>query len=549
MEKEVSGYMKVLQGKTVQPGIAVGPIRLYHRGENQPDKLTELTPKEEWSRFQSAKEQAEGQLRQLQEDSCDRVGEELAAVFQVQSAMLDDPDFLESVQTRIIQGTSAEYAAVAAGEDCAAVLMSTEDSYMCARAADARDMARRVSSILSGCTSAAQPPLGILAMEDLSPSEAVCLDTTTLLGLVSSQGSANSHAAMLARAMGIPSLIGIDVDPSWDGLPAVLDGDHGVLYLDPDQEILAAALERQWQAVEQRRNLRKKSQGPCLTVDGHEVRLCANIRSPWEAHTAREQGCLGIGLMRSEFLYLTRLTCPTEEEQFHAYRQTALAMEGMRVVIRTLDVGADKQAPCLEMPQEHNPALGLRGIRYSLAHPDLLRQQLRAILRAAAAGPMAVMFPMVTCVRELRTAKEILKQCQDELELQGIPYGPLEVGTMIETPAAVMIAGELAQEVDFFSLGTNDLIQYTLAADRQNPDLDSYFDSLHPALLRMIRHTVDAGHRHGCWVGLCGELAADPEMTQTLLRLGLDELSVSPSALLPIREKIASITLDPHSMI
>lgn len=535
--------MKAIPGKSVQPGIAVGPIRLYRRGESHPDKLSGLTPHEEWGRFQDAKLQAEDQLRQIQSDSRDRLGEELAAIFQVQSAMLDDPDFLQSIRENISRGTSAEYAAVAAGEEFASALIATQDSYMGARAADARDLARRVAGILSGLPQTAQPPIGILVAEDLSPSEAVGLDTGTLLGLVSRVGSANSHAAILARAMGIPSLTDVEIDPSWDGTVAVLDGDAGVLYLEPDEETMTDALLRQWQALQQRRNLLMKSHGPCLTRDGHEISLCANILRPWEAQSSREQGCRGIGLMRSEFLYLSRRTCPTEEEQFEAYKQTVLAMAGMKVVIRTMDVGADKQAPCLEMPQEVNPALGLRGIRYSLAHPELLRQQLRSILRAAAFGPVCVMFPLVTQVQELQEVKAILDQCRQELERGGIAYGPLEVGTMIETPAAVMIADELAQEVDFFSLGTNDLLQYTMAADRQHPQLERYCDPRHPALLRMIRHTVQAGHRHGCWVGLCGELAADLEMTETLLRLGLDELSVSPSALLSLREKISTITL------
>lgn len=535
--------MKAVQGKPVHPGIAIGPIRLYRRGGSAPVKLSALTPQEERTRFQSAKDQAVTELLRLQEESRSRLGSDLAAIFQVQSAMLEDVDFLDAVQGRIGRGDSAEYASVAAGEDCAAMLLATGDEYMSSRAADARDLARRLSNILSGQADAPQPPFGILVAEDLSPSEAVGLDAAFLLGLVSSHGSSNSHTAILARAMDIPSLTGIEIDPDWDGRMAVLDGDRGCLYIDPDQEIISRALAAQRRSLERRQHLLAQCQGPCLTKDGREVRLCANISSPLEAQAARIQGCQGIGLMRSEYLFLGRETCPTQEEQFNTYRQTVLTAGGMKVVIRTMDVGADKRCPCLEMPHEENPALGLRGIRYSLAHPGLFREQLRAILRAAAVGPVAVMFPLVTSVQEIHAARAILDQCRAQLRQEGLPFGDVEVGAMIETPAAVIIADELAQEVDFFSLGTNDLIQYTLAADRQNCQLDTIYDPHHPAILRMIRHTVEAGHRHGCWVGLCGELGADPEWTETLLRLGLDELSAAPSALLSLRQKIQTLDL------
>lgn len=535
--------MKIIHGKSVQPGIAIGPIRLYERGSRTPEKLSLLTPQREWARFLEAKSQAAQELQNLQDHAFNRLGGDLAAIFQVQSVLLDDFDYLDRVQKRIRQGGSAEYAVLAAGEDCAAILLATKDEYLEARAADIRDLARRLASILSGQKGTPQPPAGILAVQDLSPSEAVGLDSSTLLGLVSYQGSCNSHTAILARAMGIPSLIGIEIDPSWDGLPAILDGDQGILYLEPDGETRRAALERQRVLLEQKTRMLAQCQGPCLTRDGQEVLLYANIASPKEAWIARSQGAQGIGLFRSEYLYLGRRICPTEEEQFEAYRQTILAMAGMKVIIRTLDVGADKQAPCLELAPEVNPILGFRGIRYSLTHPQLFCQQLRAILRAAAFGPIGVMFPMITSVQELRSAKEMLEQCRKELESNGIPYGPVEVGTMIETPAAVIMADELAQEADFFSIGTNDLFQYTMAADRQNPLLASMIDPHAPALTRMIRHTVDTAHQFGCRVGLCGEFGSDPTMTEKLLRLGLDELSVSPSALLSIREKIGEISL------
>lgn len=352
---------------------------------------------------------------------------------------------------------------------------------------------------------------------------------------------------IFAIAFDIPSIIGVEIDPEWEGKTAVLDGDRGCLYIDPDEDTLSRALERQRQRHEERMALLEKARQPCITLDGYKVQLCANIGSPQEAVAACENGCQGIGLFRSEYLYLGRDVPPTEEEQFIAYQQTVLALNGMKVVIRTLDVGADKQVPCLHQPVEVNPALGCRGIRYSLAHPDLFCQQLRAILRAAAFGPISVMFPMVTCVEEIRAAKELLYQCQAQLEQEHISYGMVEIGTMIETPAAVLLADELAQEVNFFSLGTNDLMQYTLAVDRMNPSLESMFNPRHPALLRMLRQTVRMGHRYGCWVGLCGEMAADPELVPELLKLGFDELSVSPGALLEVREAIRNSTMSPST--
>lgn len=535
--------MKAIQGKTIHPGVAVGPLLLYRRRENTTARQSLLTPQAELERYLQASAQASLQLRQLHETSSFRLGRDLAAIFKVQDAILDDGNFINAVRQHILAGDSAEHAVIAAGEECAELLLATQDSYLCARAADIRDLARRVRDILCGQFNAPKPAPGILFAEDLSPSEAVGLDTRSLLGVVSLHGSANSHTAILARAMGIPSLIGVEIDPEWDGHLAIIDGDTGTLWLDPDRETLQRARRIQRQRDEERQQMLASAKIPCITQDGHQVRLCANISSPQEAVQARKLGGEGIGLFRSEYLFLGRSTCPSEEEQFISYQQTVLAMEGHPVVIRTLDVGADKDAPCLERAREENPALGCRGIRYSLAHPDLFRQQLRAILRAAAYGQVSIMFPMVTSVQEVQQAKALLAQCRQELEEKGIPCGPLEIGTMIETPAAVVMAEELAQEVDFFSLGTNDLTQYTLAADRLNPNVEQVYDPAHPAMLRMLRHTVEAGHRCGCWVGLCGEMAARPELTRTLLQMGLDELSVSPGALPPLRSAITSLTL------
>lgn len=535
--------MKAIQGKTIHPGVAVGPLHLYRRQETTAARQSLLAPEAEFERYVQASAQAALQLRQLHETSSFRLGKDLAAIFKVQEALLDDANFIDAVRRRIFQGDSAEHAVIAAGEECAELLLATQDSYLCARASDIRDLTRRVQDILCGQFNAPKPVPGILFAKDLSPSEAVGLDTRSLLGVVSFHGSANSHAAILARAMGIPSLIGIEIDPEWDGRLAIIDGDTGTLWLDPDRETLQRARKIQRQRHEERERLLAKTKLPCITRDGHKVRLCANISSPHEALQARKLGGEGIGLFRSEYLFLGRSTCPSEEEQFISYQQTVLAMEGHPVVIRTLDVGADKDAPCLTRAKEENPALGCRGIRYSLSHPDLFRQQLRAILRAAAYGQVSIMFPMVTSVQEVQQAKALLNQCRQELEEKGLPCGPLEIGTMIETPAAVIMADELAQEVDFFSLGTNDLTQYTLAADRLNANVEQIYDPAHPAVLRMIRHTVEAGHRCGCWVGLCGEMAARPDLTLTLLQAGLDELSVTPAALPALRQSISSLTL------
>ena len=536
--------MFTIQGKQVHPGIAIGPVTLYRRREPQSGRRSALTPTEEQARFRLAARHAAQQLRQLHQTSSCRLGEELAAIFLVQEAMLDDPDFLDAVDRHLQAGMTAEYAVTAAGEEGAALLEATGDPYLCARAADARDLSRRLVSILSGTYgNAVRPTPGILLANDLCPSETVGLDPRCLLGVASSRGSSNSHSAILARALGIPSLTGIEIDPAWEGRLAILDGDNGILYLDPDEATLHAARQRQLQQQARLDALRSTVPGPCATRDGRPVLLCANITSPQEAVSALEWGCQGIGLFRSEFLFLGRDSCPTEEEQFIAYQQTVLTMGGRPVTIRTLDVGADKQAPCLKLPQEDNPALGFRGIRYSLAHPELFRAQLRAILRASAYGPLSVMFPMVTSVEELRAAKALLEACRQELDAAGLPYGDLELGTMIETPAAAILADQLAAEVDFFSLGTNDLTQYLLAADRQNPALDGLYDPHHPALKRLIRHTVEEGHRRGCRVGMCGELAADPAMTRWLLEAGLDELSVSPAALPGLREHIGNLEL------
>ena len=443
------------------------------------------------------------------------------------------------------QGATAEYAVSTTGENFAAAFAAMEDSYMQARSADVKDISRRVVNILTGSEQGdmqGEEP-AILVADDLTPSETVQLDKSKLLGFITRHGSSNSHTAILARTMNIPALIGVDFDESWDGRPAVLDGYNHCVYIDPAPELLSAMEAKHRSDLEQEALLQGLKKKPNVTLDGTEIQVYANIGSAWAVGLVLQNDAQGIGLFRSEFLYLDGSDYPTEDQQFAVYKRVAETMAGKKVVIRTLDIGADKQADYFGLDHEENPALGYRAIRICLTRRDIFKQQLRAILRASAFGSVSIMFPMIISVREVRDAKEILEECRRELKAQGAAMGEVEIGIMIETPAAVMIADELAEEVDFFSLGTNDLSQYTLAIDRQNPKLDTFYDPHHPAILRMIRMTVEAGHRHGCWVGICGELGADPALTETFLRMGVDELSVPPSAILPLRKRIRSLDL------
>lgn len=538
--------METAAGKIIQGGIAAGPLRVYRRPEMQISRFSRRTPGEEWDRFVSACAEARTQLVGL----CGRVlagaDRDSAAVFEIHQMLLEDDDYLHAAKELLeTQGVTAEYAAVKTGERFAALFSAMEDSYMRARAVDMEDISRRVARLLTG---GEEPPAAggtpaILAAGDLSPGEAAALDRSELLGIVTRRGSVSSHTAILARAMGIPALTGVDFDEDWDGRTAVLDGDRGRLYIDPDPDFLAAVERERTDALRRKERLRALKDAPSVTADGKEIRLCANAGSLQDAVLALENGAQGIGLFRSEMIYLDSPDFPDEERQFTVYRQVAEAMAGRKVVIRTLDIGADKQLPYFPLEREENPALGCRGIRVSLTRQDLFRQQLRSILRAAAFGPVAVMFPMIISLQEVREAKAILEECRSGLAAGGTAPGPVEVGIMVETPAAVVMADELAEEVDFFSLGTNDLTQYTLAADRQNPGLERFCDPRHPAVLRMIRHTVEAAHRHGCRVGICGELGADLSLTEAFLRMGVDSLSVAPAAILPLREHIRSLDL------
>ena len=538
--------MQTAAGNSIVNGIAIGPLRIYRRTEPRISAVSALFPGEEGDRFETARRRAQEQLAALYEKTLDELGEDSAAIFEIHRMMLEDEDYLDAVKDIIqTQGATAEYAAAAAGDRLAAAFDAMDDSYLRARAADVKDISHRVVKLLTNWDGEGVLDGGpaILVADDLTPSETVQLERSKLLGFITRRGSAHSHTAILARTMGIPALTGVDFDEGWDGRPAVLDGYRHCVYVEPTAAVLAAAETRRREDLAQRALLQSLKQTPSVTLDGREVQVYANIGGICDVELALRNGAQGIGLFRSEFLYLDAQDYPTEEEQFSIYQCVVKAMAGKKVVIRTLDIGADKQAPYFDLDREENPALGYRAIRICLTQPEMFKQQLRAILRASAFGRVSVMFPMIISVQEVRDAKALLEICRDELRARGQPMGEVEVGIMVETPAAVMMADELAQEVDFFSLGTNDLTQFTLALDRQNPRLDAFYDPHHPAVLRMIRHTVEAGHRHGCWVGICGELGADLAITETLLRMGLDELSVPPAAVLPLRQLICGLDL------
>ena len=538
--------MKILTGKSILDQVAYGPLRVYHRQPFQLDFLSHLSSGDEVLRFQTAQRRAVLQLADLYDQAALVVGPQAASIFAIHAMLLEDTSFVDSILSIIqTQYTTAEYAVQVAGTSYSAAFAAMEDPYMQARSADVKDISRRVVNILAGTDAGAvqgdEP--AILVADDLTPSETVQLDKSKLLGFITRGGSTNSHTAILARTMGIPALIGVDFDESWDGQLAILDGYNHCVYVDPAPELLSAMEAKRRADLEQEALLQGLKKKPNVTLDGTEIQVYANIGGVGDVGLVLQNDAQGIGLFRSEFLYLDGDDYPTEEEQFAVYKRVVETMAGKKVVIRTLDIGADKQAGYFGLDHEENPALGYRAIRICLTRRDVFKTQLRAILRASAFGTVSIMFPMIISVREVRDAKEILEECRAELKAQGVPMGEVEIGVMIETPASVMIADELAQEVQFFSLGTNDLTQYTLAIDRQNPKLDAFYNPHHPAILRMIRQTIEAGHRHGCWVGICGELGADPVLTETFLRMGIDELSVSPAAILPLRKRIRELDL------
>jgi phosphotransferase system enzyme I (PtsI) len=538
--------MQVATGKSILNGIAIGPLRIYKKAETQTSQLSSLTPEEEFARFDAARVKAQEQLAGLYDKALDEVGEDNAAIFEIHQMMLEDEDYLDAVKGIIeTQNATAEYAVTTTGENFSATFAAMEDEYMRARAADVKDISRRVVNVLTGQEDAdmlaGQP--AILVADDLTPSETVQLDKSKLLGFITRHGSSNSHTAILARTMNIPALVGVEFDDSWDGKLAVIDGYNSCVYIEPAQELLSAMEEKRKGDLKQEALLQTLKKKPNITLDGKEIKVYANIGNAGDVGLVLQNDAQGIGLFRSEFIYLDSQDYPTEDQQFLLYKRVVETMAGKKVIIRTLDIGADKQADYFELDKEENPALGYQAIRICLTRKEIFKTQLRAILRASAFGTVSVMFPMIISVREVRDAKELLEECRAELQERGVAMGKVEIGIMVETPAAVLLADELAEEVEFFSLGTNDLTQYTLAIDRQNPKLDNFYDAHHPAVLRMIKHTIEAGHRHGCWVGICGELGADQTLTETFLRYGVDELSVSPAAVLPLRKLIRSLDL------
>ena len=538
--------MKVLEGKSVYGGIAIGKISIFAKGDRQVKRTSIEDAAAEIKRFDEAKEQAKEQLQGLYEKALQEVGEVNAMIFDVHQMMLDDLDYVESV-TNIIetQKVNAEFAVATTGDNLSQVFASMDDAYMKERAADVKDISNRVIRILQGREADgldSDEPV-ILVAEDLAPSETVQLDKSKVLSFVTRLGSTNSHTAILARTMNIPALIGVDYSEDMNGIMAVVDGFEGKIFVEPDENTLREYQGRKQEEDDKKKLLQELKGKETVTLDGRKINLYANIGSVSDVAGVLANDAGGIGLFRSEFLYLESDTYPTEEEQFKAYRTVAETMAGKKVIIRTLDIGADKQVDYFDLGKEDNPAMGYRAIRICLNEPDIFKTQLRAIYRASHYGTISIMFPMIISVSEVRQIKDITEEVKKELDAQGIPYGEVELGIMIETPAAVMISDLLAKEVDFFSIGTNDLTQYTLAIDRQNPKLDAIYDSHHEAVLRMLQMVVDNGHKEGCWVGICGELGADTTLTETFLRMGFDELSVTPSMVLKVREVIREIDL------
>ena len=541
--------MLTITGKPVYGAISIGPLALFHRNTISTAARTITDPEAEVQRFQSAREEAAAQLGQLYEKALETVGEEDAAIFEIHQMMLEDDEYIEGVESHIREEMlNAEAAVDRTAQELAAMFRGMDDEYMQGRAADVLDISRRVEQILSGgpAIDFSQYDQVILAADDLAPSETMQLDTKKILGFVLSGGSASSHTAILARNLGIATVVntGTQIHTDLEGKMAVVDGFTGTVYLDPDEATLAAMQEKQKQAQAERERLENVRGKESVTQDGQKVLIYANAGNPADLPRVVASDAEGIGLFRSEFLYLENDDYPTEEQQFEAYKKALTAMEGKRVVIRTMDIGADKKADYFDLDPEENPAMGLRAIRICLTRPELFKTQLRALCRASVYGRLAIMFPMIISVEEVRKAKALLAEVMAQLKEEGIPCADkIETGIMIETPAAALVSDALAEEVDFFSLGTNDLTQYTLAIDRQQTKLDDFFDPHHPAVLRLIEMTAKNAHKAGIWVGICGELGADLSLTETFLRMGIDELSVSATSVLPLRDKVRSLNL------
>lgn len=538
--------MITCSGKSVLKGIAIGKVYLYKKQEYQLTKENVSDVSAEIARFEAAKAKAEEQLDNLYQTAMEEAGEEQALIFEVHKMMLDDGGYVEDICGMIEdERVNAEYAVTKTGENYAKMFADMDDDYMKARSADVLDISQRVVRILAGIGDGSinsKEPVIVLA-DDFTPSETVQMDKSKILAFVTKNGSANSHTAILARAMNIPSLVKTDVEllDEYHGMNAVVNGMKGEFILEPDEITLEQMTKEQAVFQKEQAALQGLVGMPNVTTDGRSVNVYANIGSAEDVDKVLENDAGGIGLFRSEFLYLGRNNYPTEEEQFEIYKKVLSKMGGKKVIIRTLDIGADKQVDYFELPKEENPAMGYRAIRICLDRVEVFKTQLRAIYRASVFGTASIMFPMIISVKEIRRIKEIVEEVKQELTAEGIAFAEVELGIMIETPAAVMISDKLAEEVEFFSIGTNDLTQYTLAIDRQNQNLDAYYDSHHEGLMRMIQMTVENGHKGKAWVGICGELAGDLTLTRTFLDMGIDELSVSPSAVLGLRKTIRDI--------
>ena len=535
--------MQIYNGKSVFGGIAIGKISVYQKKEQQVKRVKIDDPEQEMARYEKAKAEGIKQLQGLYDKALREVGEANAAIFEVHQMMMEDDGYNESVENIIrSQGVNAEYAVATTGDNYAQMFSAMDDDYMRERAADVRDISERLLTILNGeetgAVDADEPK--IIVAEDLAPSETVQLDKGKVLSFVTVKGSLNSHTAILARTMAIPALVhtSVSLESEMDGSLGIVDGANGTFYVDPDEATLAEMKKRQEEDLSRKQLLLTLKGKENVTLDGQKVMLYANIGNIKDLATVIQNDAGGIGLFRSEFIYLEKEDFPTEEEQFQIYRQVAQTMAGKRVIIRTLDIGADKQCDYFHMEHEENPALGCRAIRICLTRPEIFKTQLRALFRASAFGKIAIMYPMITSVQEVRKIKEIVEEVKAELTSQGVEFGNPEQGIMIETPAAAIISDDLAKEVDFFSIGTNDLSQYTMAIDRQNPQLDLFFDPHHPAVLRMISLVMENAHKAGIWAGICGELGADQSLTKEFLAMGVDELSVSPGSILPLRKII-----------
>ena len=535
--------MQVYNGKSVFGGIAIGKISVYQKKEQQVKRVKVEDPDQEMARYGKAKAEGIRQLQGLYDKALKEVGEANAAIFEVHQMMMEDDGYNESVENIVrSQGVNAEYAVATTGDNYAQMFSAMDDDYMRERAADVRDISERLLTILNGedtgSVDADEPK--IIVAEDLAPSETVQLDKDKVLSFVTVKGSLNSHTAILARTMAIPALVNtsMTLDSVMDGKLGIVDGASGTFYVDPDEKTLEEMKKRQEEDLSRKQLLQTLKGKDNVTLDGQKVMLYANIGNIKDLATVIQNDAGGIGLFRSEFIYLEKEDFPTEEEQFQIYRQVAQTMAGKRVIIRTLDIGADKQCDYFHMEHEENPALGCRAIRICLTRPEIFKTQLRALFRASVFGRIAIMYPMITSVQEVRQIKKIVEEVKQELTSQGVEFGNPEQGIMIETPAAAIISDNLAKEVDFFSIGTNDLSQYTMAIDRQNPQLDPFFDPHNPAVLRMISMVVENAHKAGIWAGICGELGADQSLTKEFLAMGVDELSVSPGSILPLRKII-----------